>query len=97
MNGHHVQFWTVSILDRDDPEMDVWTHIFSTEQKADDFILKVQEKLKKYDVDTVTVTKDFTENIDDDFYLDWLDQRYGECVKMIAMSERSGSDIAVYG
>lgn len=70
--------WTVSIKDREDAEMDIWTASFSTEVKADAFKAAVEEKLKGYSVlETVDVTKDCSE-LDDDMYLSWIDDRYGE-------------------
>ena len=38
MNAEGTLIWTVSIKDRLEPEMDIWTATFSTEKKADDFI-----------------------------------------------------------
>ena len=43
--------WTVSIKDREDAEMDIWTASFSTEKKAEDFKAKAEEKLKGYGVE----------------------------------------------
>lgn len=58
-------------------EMDIWTASFSTEEKADAFKDKVEEKLRKYGVfETVDVTKDCGE-LDDEMYLGWIDARYG--------------------
>ena len=70
--------WTVSIKDRLEPEMSIWTASFSTEKKADDFAEKVKEKLKSYGaIDTTDVIKDRS-YLDDEMYLDWIDDRWGE-------------------
>lgn len=70
--------WTVSIKDRLEPEMSIWTATFSTEKKADDFIEKVKKKLKGYGVlDTTDVIKDRS-YLDDEMYLEWVDDRWGE-------------------
>ena len=70
--------WTVSIKDRLDPEMSIWTAAFSTEKKADDFMEKVKEKLKSYGaLDTTDVIKDRS-YLDDEMYLDWIDARWDE-------------------
>ena len=70
--------WTVSIKDREDPDMDIWTASFSTEEKVDAFKASAEEKLKAYGVfGTVDVTKDCS-TINDDMYLDWIDERYGD-------------------
>ena len=72
------QLWTVSIKDREDPDMDIWTASFSTEKKADAFKAAAEEKLKAYGVfGTVDVTKDCS-TLADDMYLDWIDERYGD-------------------
>lgn len=72
------RIWTVSIKDREDAEMSIWTTSFSTEEKADAFKAAVEEKLKGYGVlETVDVIKDCSE-LDDDMYLSWIDDRYGE-------------------
>lgn len=58
--------------------MDIWTASFSTEEKADAFKAKVEEKLKGYGVlEMVDVIKDCSE-IDSEMYLSWIDDRYGE-------------------
>lgn len=70
--------WTVSIKERDDPDMDIWTACFSTEKKADAFKAAAEAKLKGYGViERVDVTKDCS-TLDDDMYLDWIDERYGD-------------------
>ena len=70
--------WTVSIKDREDAEMDIWTASFSTEKKAEDFKAKAEEKLKGYGVyGTVDVCIDCS-YLDSEVYLEWLDDRYGE-------------------
>lgn len=70
--------WTVSIKDREDAEMEIWTTTFSTEEAADKFKTAAEEKLKSYGVyETVDVIKD-AGMIDDDMYLDWIDDRYGD-------------------
>lgn len=70
--------WTVSIKDRLEPEMSIWTASFSTEKKADAFIEKVKERLKKYDaLETTDVVKDKS-YLDDEMYLDWIDDRWCE-------------------
>ena len=70
--------WTVSIKDREDAEMDIWTASFSTEKQADEFKEKAENKLKKYGVfETVDVIKDCS-YLDSEMYLEWLDDRYGE-------------------
>lgn len=70
--------WTVSIKDRLEPEMSIWTAAFSTEKKADDFVEKVKKKLKSYGaLDTTDVIKDRS-YLDDEMYLDWIDDRWGE-------------------
>lgn len=70
--------WTVSIKDREDEYMNIWTASFSTEEKADEFKAAAEEKLKHYGVyETVDVCKDSSE-IDEDMYLNWIDARYGE-------------------
>lgn len=61
MNAEGTLIWTVSIKDRLEPEMDIWTATFSTEKKADDFIEKAKEKLRSYDaLNTTDVIKDMT-------------------------------------
>lgn len=74
--------WTVSIKDRLEPEMSIWTASFSTEEKANAFVKKVKEKLKSYGaLDTTDVIKDRS-YLDDEMYLDWIDDRWseeGEC------------------
>lgn len=76
--GRFSGIWTVSIKDREDADMDIWTASFSTEGNADAFKNAAEEKLKAYGVfDTVDVTKDMS-HLDDDMYLDWIDARYGE-------------------
>lgn len=78
MNVGERRIWTVSIKDREDEEMDIWTASFSTEEKADAFKAAAEEKLKGYGVfETVDVIKDCSE-VDDDMYLGWIDDRYGE-------------------
>lgn len=78
MKREHQQVWTVSIKDREDAEMDIWTASFSSEEKADSFKAAAEEKLKAYGVfGTVDVTKDCS-TVDDDMYLEWIDDRYGE-------------------
>lgn len=70
--------WTVSIKDRLEPEMSIWTTAFSTEKKADDFVEKAKERLKSYGaLDTTDVIKDRS-YLDDEMYLDWIDDRWGE-------------------
>ena len=72
-------FWMVAVKDREDPEMDIWTSVFSTEEKADAFKKAAEDKLKHYGVfETVDVVKDFGE-LDDDMYLGWIDDRYSVC------------------
>ena len=78
MSEEGLYIWTISIKDREDEEMDIWTASFSTEEKADVFKAAVEVKLKAYGVfETVDVTKDAS-HLDDDMYLDWIDARYGE-------------------
>ena len=78
MNKEGLYIWTVSIKDREDADMDIWTASFSTEKKADAFKAAAEEKLKTYGVfEDVDVTKD-TSRLDDDMYLDWIDARYDE-------------------
>lgn len=73
MNAEGTLIWTVSIKDRLEPEMDIWTATFSTEKKADDFIEKAKEKLRSYDaLNTTDVIKDRS-YLDDEMYLSWLD------------------------
>ncbi len=70
--------WTISIKDREDDEMDIWTASFSTEDKADSFKARVEEKLKGYGrLETVDVIKDCSV-IDSEMYLSWIDDRYNE-------------------
>lgn len=58
--------------------MSIWTAVFSTEKKADDFVEKVKKKLKGYDaLDTTDVIKD-RGYLDDEMYLEWVDNRWGE-------------------
>lgn len=72
------QIWTVSIKDREDDDMDIWTASFSSEKAADKFRTAAEEKLKGYGVlNTVDVIKD-SGLIDDDAYLSWIDDRYGD-------------------
>lgn len=82
MNAEGTLIWTVSIKDRLEPEMDIWTATFSTEKKADDFIEKAKEKLRSYDaLNTTDVIKDRS-YLDDEMYLSWIDARWdedGEC------------------
>lgn len=69
--------WTVSIKDRVDEEMDIWTASFSSEAKADEFKAKIEEKLKGYGVfESVDVCEDYS-RVDSEMYLDWIDARYG--------------------
>ena len=78
MNAEGTLIWTVSIKDRLEPEMDIWTATFSTEKKADDFIEKAKEKLRSYDaLNTTDVIKDRS-YLDDEMYLDWIDARWDE-------------------
>lgn len=72
------KIWTVSIKDREDAEMDIWTTSFSTEKAADAFKKSAEEKLKSHGVlNTVDVIKDCG-FIDDEGYLDWIDDRYSD-------------------
>lgn len=38
--------WTVAIKDREDPDMEIWTSSFSTEDKARQFKMQAEDKLK---------------------------------------------------
>lgn len=70
--------WTVSIKDRLEPEMSIWTASFSTEEKANAFMEKVKAKLKEYGaLDTTDVVRDRS-YLDDEMYLEWIDDRWGE-------------------
>lgn len=72
------KIWTVSIKDREDEEMDIWTAAFSTEQQAKEFKAKAERKLKGYGVyETVDVCIDCS-YLGSELYLEWLDDRYGE-------------------
>lgn len=78
MNSKGQHIWTISIKDREDADMDIWTASFSTEEKADAFKAAVEERLRVYGAfETVDVIKDAS-YLDDDMYLDWIDARYGE-------------------
>lgn len=78
MNAEGTLIWTVSIKDREDEEMDIWTASFSTREQADAFKAAALEKLKYYGVhETVDVCIDCG-YIDGEEYLDLLDERYGE-------------------
>ena len=67
--------WTVSIKDREDSDMDIWTTSFSAEEKADAFKAAVEEKLKAYGAfEKVDVIKD-SGSLDDTGYLSWIDTR----------------------
>lgn len=58
--------------------MDIWTASFSTEEKADEFKTRSEEKLKIYGVfETVDVIKDCS-IVNDDMYLGWIEDRYGD-------------------
>ena len=72
------KIWTVSIKDREDSDMDIWTASFSSEKAADAFKAAAEGKLQGYGVlNTVDVIKDCG-FIDDESYLDWIDDRYGD-------------------
>lgn len=72
------EIWAVSIKDREDAEMDIWTAAFSTEQQAKEFKAKAERKLKDYGVyETVDVCIDCS-YLGSELYLDWLDDRYGK-------------------
>ena len=78
MNAEGTLIWTVSIKDRLEPEMDIWTATFSTEKKADDFIEKAKEKLRSYDaLNTTDVIKDRS-YLDVEMYLSCIDARWDE-------------------
>ena len=78
MKREQQQVWTVSIKDREDAEMDIWTASFTSERKAEEFKERAVEKLKRYGVfETVDVVID-SSYLDDDMYLEWIDDRYGE-------------------
>lgn len=70
-------FYTVSMKERGDDNMSIWSSIFLTREKADAFVKKVEERLRKYDmIDDMQIDIDCSEP-DDELYLDWIDDRYG--------------------
>ena len=72
------KIYTVSIYDMLDEDMDIWTASFTSRKKAESFMEAVEEKLSGYELDeTVKVTFDSGVPNEDD-YLGWIDDRYGE-------------------
>lgn len=70
MNIEGRRIGTISIKDREDAEMDIWTASFSSEEKADAFKAAAEEKRKSYGVfQTMDVTKDCSE-LDDEMHFD---------------------------
>lgn len=67
--------YTVAIKDLENDDGDIWISTFSTEERADKFAANAQRKLDEHGITTVQVCKD-AGHIDDDMYLDWLDERY---------------------
>lgn len=58
----------------------VWTTPFSSEQKAEVFVGKVNDRLAAYGVNDVHVSLD-SMPLDREDYLNWLDEEYGELDK----------------
>lgn len=67
---------TVTIIERDDHEMEPWVTSFSSREKAEAFMDKVTAKLREYGAENdVSVTYD-SGDLDDEMYLDWVDARW---------------------
>ena len=71
-----MKIYTVTIIEREDYEMEPWVTSFSSREKAEAFMDKVIEKLRQYGAEyCVSVTFDSGE-LDDEIYLDWVDARW---------------------
>ena len=66
----------MAIKDLECNEADIWTSAFSTREAAENFKVEVEAKLAEYGITTSQVCLD-SGYLDDDMYLDWLDDRYG--------------------
>ena len=70
--------YTVTIADYSDPDCQPWTTVFTSRKRAEAFMQAAKDKLAQYDgADAVTVTLDAGLE-DDEMYLDWIEERYGE-------------------
>lgn len=70
--------WTVSIVNMIDSDADVWNSAFSSSEKALDFKIKAEGWIEKHDL-TGTLKVDMDSGrLDDESYLDMLEEEYGE-------------------
>lgn len=79
LNGEQPQrtnVYTVAIKDLECSEADIWISAFSTREAAENFKAEAEAKLAEYGITTTQVCLD-SGYLDDDMYLSWLDDRYG--------------------
>lgn len=69
--------FTVAIKNLECDEADIWISSFSTREAAEAFKQEAKRKLAVYNVTTAQVCLD-SGYLDDDMYLSWLDDRYGD-------------------
>lgn len=69
--------YNVAIKDLEDDECDIWISSFSTREKAEAFMKEAKRKLCDLNICTVQVCLD-SAYVDDDMYLGWIDDRYGD-------------------
>lgn len=70
--------YIVSMKEREDDDMDIWSTPFTSHEKADAFVEKVVDKLEKYGMGGQWQISIDSGKPDDEMYLDWIDARYEE-------------------
>jgi hypothetical protein len=79
MSNQKRRIYIVSMKEYGDDEMSILSAPFSNRKKADEFVLKVKERLAKYHMkDEWQIDIDSGE-MNDEQYLDWIDARYEDC------------------
>lgn len=73
---HLMEVYTVSIRERGDEDMDIWTSAFSTRELAEEFAKKAKERLAGYSMEDEWQISIDSAELNDEMYLDWIDSRY---------------------
>lgn len=68
--------FTVTIVDHGDDDCEPWVSSFSDRDKANAFISEAKARLKRFGADDHTTVSLDHGDLDDDEYLEWIDERY---------------------
>ncbi len=73
------EVYTVSMRERGDEDMDIWTSAFSTRELAEEFAKKAKERLARYGMEDEWQISIDSAELNDEMYLDWIDARCDDC------------------